>query len=322
MADKSDLVSIIIPVFNIENRVGKCLQSVAAQSYCNLEILVLDDGSTDHSLAVCQMYADHDSRIRCFHHKNHGVSYTRNRGILESVGKYLLFIDGGDEIETQMVENYISSFSSEIDVVVGGITMVERDGKFIKVPEAGLFGRREFLEHVCYDTSGIYGYAPNKMYRSRIIKGNDIRFREDMAAQEDLEFALSVYAAAKKIRCIEDTGYLYYHSAPKREMPIKDLLGNQIKLYRIASSAGSNTKGVVKRLQNYVYTTIIRAESKSDIIALYEVPMLTECLSINEPVSIEMRVVNSLFIKRRPESLFYYSKFRKRIKKVLRKETI
>ena len=101
----SDLISIIIPVYNVAVYLPRCLDSILAQTYKNLEIILVDDGSKDNSGKVCDEYALKDSRIKVIHQKNQGVSVARNAGLRIAKGDYIGFVDSDDYIETNMYEN-------------------------------------------------------------------------------------------------------------------------------------------------------------------------------------------------------------------------
>ena len=102
--DNTDIISIIIPVYNIEKYLSKCLESIAIQSYQNLEILLIDDGSSDRSPEICDAYKKKDKRFCVIHKENGGLSSARNAGIEIASGKYLLFVDGDDYIDKDMVK--------------------------------------------------------------------------------------------------------------------------------------------------------------------------------------------------------------------------
>ena len=116
------LISIVIPCYNLENKIEKCIQSLLAQSYKNIEIIIINDGSTDNSLCVIQKLSEEDSRIRYYSHENRGVSYSRNFGIDVSKGEYLMFVDGDDYLSPNYIEHFINVLSSETDLIIGGIT--------------------------------------------------------------------------------------------------------------------------------------------------------------------------------------------------------
>ena len=100
----NDLISVIVPVYNVKNYLEKCLDSIINQTYKNLEIILINDGSTDESLDICYMYEKKDNRIKVYNQENHGLSYTRNRGIEIARGKYIGFVDSDDVISPFMYE--------------------------------------------------------------------------------------------------------------------------------------------------------------------------------------------------------------------------
>lgn len=130
------LVSVIVPVYNVENHVEKCLVSIMNQTYQHLEILVIDDGSTDDSGVICDRMAAEDSRIRVVHQKNAGVSSARNKGLDICSGSYVLFVDSDDWIEPEMVELMVSAIEkTNTDLAVCQINDVypQEDGSFLPV---------------------------------------------------------------------------------------------------------------------------------------------------------------------------------------------
>lgn len=117
--DNTMLISIIVPIYNMEQYLDRCIQSIIGQTYSNLEILLINDGSTDHSASICTNYVIQDSRIRLLNQSNMGLSAARNRGIHEAKGEYFMFVDSDDFIHPQMVEilfNTIIRYSSTIAV--------------------------------------------------------------------------------------------------------------------------------------------------------------------------------------------------------------
>ena len=101
---ENPLISVIVPVFNVETYVSRCISSILNQTYKNLEILLIDDGSTDSSGKICDSFAEKDTRLNVIHCKNHGVAAARNRGIEISKGTYISFIDSDDFIELDFYE--------------------------------------------------------------------------------------------------------------------------------------------------------------------------------------------------------------------------
>lgn len=108
----SPLVSVIVPVYNRKATIFRCLDSILKQSYRNLEVLVIDDGSDDGTSDICRSVSKTDACIKLFSQDNHGVSFSRNRGIAAATGKYVVFIDSDDYVNTQYVEGLVCSGAS------------------------------------------------------------------------------------------------------------------------------------------------------------------------------------------------------------------
>lgn len=179
-------LSIIIPVYNAHERIKKCLESLIRQTYQQLEIICVDDGSTDCSLEVLQQYAAEDSRIKVIHQANAGVSSARNRGIEEATGKYLTFVDADDWVEHQTYELALTAFTEGVDLVSFGVIV---DG-----------GSNLGLENYCnLQPKGEIRPTPkylaemnaslwNKVYRASIINNYKVRFPDGVAYGEDETF--------------------------------------------------------------------------------------------------------------------------------------
>ena len=126
------LISVIITVYNLEDYVEKCISSVSAQSYSNLQIIVVDDGSTDKSLMICKSLAEKDKRIEIVHQENRGAGAAKNRGIQQAVGEYIGFVDGDDYIERDMYATLIkASLDYEAEIVWCGRNVVDEEGKVL-----------------------------------------------------------------------------------------------------------------------------------------------------------------------------------------------
>ena len=108
-----NLVSIVVPVYNAENYLTDCVDSIRAQSYQNIEILLVDDGSTDTSASLCDQLGQLDPRIRVIHNSNHGVSNARNTGLDQATGEYILFVDSDDTISPNLVRDNLEELVSD-----------------------------------------------------------------------------------------------------------------------------------------------------------------------------------------------------------------
>ena len=260
-------VSLIIPIYNLEQVLPACLETVCSQTYQNLEILLINDGSRDESAVICHSFMEKDSRIRYLYHENRGVSYTRNRGIQEATGEFLMFIDGDDWVAPDMVEQYITA-AVEVDasVVIGGVTLVHTDGhREVKTPSAiGCFGS-EIWDMICCDSTGVFGYVPNKMYRTELLRHGKIGFNPVMYAQEDLDFALSVYGVCHRFCLIGCAGYYYRYAPGKRTHPYHHYIQNQLKMMELASAypqlLSRSREAVAQRIELLVYVALYEATS-------------------------------------------------------------
>ena len=115
-----DKVSIIVPVYNIENYIRVCVESILAQTYESFELILVDDGSKDNSGILCDEYAAIDSRVKVIHKENGGVSSARNTGLQQAKGKWIMYVDGDDWIEPDMIESLIEAAkATEADLVFG-----------------------------------------------------------------------------------------------------------------------------------------------------------------------------------------------------------
>ncbi len=312
------MVSVIIPVYNLESVIARCLDSVLAQTWTNLEILTIDDGSNDQSAAILDEYAQSDSRIRLISCVHSGVSSTRNTGIQNANGEYLLFVDGDDQIAPDMVERYVSAFEDKTDVVIGAIRIIETGVPEIVVsPDQAVYSRNEFVKRICSDKSGLYGYTAGKMYRRSLINRHHLLFPADMSAQEDLYFALSAYAAAEQIQCICYAGYCYFRAKTRRQVPVVFLIQNQMKLYDFASSEGYAADEVIRRIHQLVFAAAYHAKDIRQINELMTIPGLKECLKKRCLETWEKRFVNNQMIHGRGAVILFYFRCRAAFRKCL-----
>ena len=179
IAKKEPLVSIVIPVYNVGAYLSECLESLMNQTYRNIEMVVIDDGSTDDSSVICDQYAEKDSRIRVFHQNNHGMSHARNRGITLARGDYLRFIDSDDWMEINAIETLVHTMQqSQADIVTAGLFADYTDKTVIsanKREQITIVKGQEILR-TFYD-GVIRDLAWNKLYRIDVFK--EIRFPVD-----------------------------------------------------------------------------------------------------------------------------------------------
>ena len=170
------LVSIIMPVYNKEKYIKRSIQSILNQTFTDFELIIVNDGSTDHSLEICESF--HDSRITIISVINGGVSKARNIGLDNAKGEYITFIDSDDYVDYLYLEKL---YVKDEDMIIGGLTKVNTQYQKIETLLPQLSGSVfiKDLAHTFYQEqidTGIYGFIASKIVRRKIIEDNHIRF--------------------------------------------------------------------------------------------------------------------------------------------------
>lgn len=201
---QNDLISVIVPVYKVEEYLCECLDSIINQTYKNLEIILVDDGSPDNSSTICEEYAEKDSRIKVIHQKNSGVSVARNTGLNAVTGDYIGFVDGDDYIELNMFEELYKCLTANFaDMSVCGIK------QFGVKTKSDFYGnkclnRSDFLKEVLCEN--IPSYLCNKLFKKQLFSG--IVFPANLV-YEDLSVLHMIVAKASKIGLNDKTFYNY-----------------------------------------------------------------------------------------------------------------
>lgn len=205
---KEELVSIIVPVYKVENYIKECIDSIICQTYKNIEIILVDDGSPDKCSQICDYYATKDSRIRVFHKKNGGLSDARNYGIDKANGKYISFIDSDDYIEKNMIEMlYDNIMKYKADISICDYSYLFKN-KFIKNDlrtNLLVMNAEEAIKELNKQNS--FGFAAwNKMYKKDMFK--KLKFPKGKI-NEDCFIMYKVFAQASKIVYQPEAKYYY-----------------------------------------------------------------------------------------------------------------
>lgn len=201
---KNCLVSIIIPVYNVEMYLEECLNSVINQTYANLEIILIDDGSTDKSWEICDEFAKKDNRIKVIHQKNAGVSSARNKGLDSLSGEFVTFIDSDDTIEKEHIENMVNLLEDDIDIVCMPFVQVEN----LTHKEFDAIMAFKHIIDEFYNKKNTFGWTNcNKLFKTSIIK--NIRYLPDEKVGEDLSFSWKAFLKSKKVAFGDKKTYNY-----------------------------------------------------------------------------------------------------------------
>ena len=211
---KEELVTIIIPVYNISEYVERCIESIITQSYVNLEIILVDDGSTDDSGQKCDKYARLDERVIVYHKKNGGLSDARNYGIERSHGSYIMFIDGDDWVESTIVEElYAVHQKANVDFVQCQFMYAYENGNKQQInmiqPELSYFSRNEAIKSFVESGSlGISVAAWAKLYRSEVFK--QIRYPKGKVHEDVFTMCDIVFSNISKVAVLGKPLYNYF----------------------------------------------------------------------------------------------------------------
>ena len=213
-------LSFILPIYNVEAYLPHCVNSILNQMTDACEIILVDDGTRDHSGQICDDYAARDPRIRVIHKENGGLSSARNAGMEIARGRYLCFVDSDDYIVENTVGRILDWINDEnADVCFLATRKVYPDGKQTELAEElqrrELYrkSREEGLRHLA--SRPIYpGSAWAKLWKRQFLEENHFRFPADRRLSEDLIFCMNAYIAAKKLDCLEFPFYCYRQDRP------------------------------------------------------------------------------------------------------------
>lgn len=215
MSKYKSLISIIIPVFNMEDKLNKCIQSVINQTYDNLEIILVNDGSKDNSLKICENYKNIDNRIKLISINNNGVSNARNIGIKNATGKYIGFVDSDDYIDNDMFETLYNNIKdNNADLSIIGYQIETIDNKVIKNTNLDKYENIEIMTQSqvyekILDKNYFQGYCWNKLFKSDLLK--DIFFDANIYICEDLLFVCEYLKKCKTIVYNRKNSYHYVY---------------------------------------------------------------------------------------------------------------
>lgn len=206
-------VSIIVPVYNAEKTIGRCVDSILSQQYTDFELLLVDDGSTDSSGAICDSYTLADSRVQVIHKENTGVSDTRNIGISRAAGVYLQFLDSDDWITPDATKLLVETARDhDCDLVISDFYRVvgERVSRKGDIDEDRVLTREEYAAHMMEQPADFYyGVLWNKLYRRDIVESHRLRMDPELSWCEDFMFNLEYIRHAQRFYALQVPIYYY-----------------------------------------------------------------------------------------------------------------
>ncbi len=206
------LISVIVPIYNSAAYIDQCLSSILMQSVTNMELILVDDGSTDQSGAICDDYASKDERVKVIHQTNAGVSVARNAGIAAATGEYIGFVDSDDTVAEDMFEQMLSKAKETLaDIVLCDAQAMKENGQIAEIetietlPESCLLHKGDITPPVLLEIAGAVWRC---IYRADLIKTNDIGFPQGLKISEDRIFNINAMGRA---RCVAYVKVPLYH---------------------------------------------------------------------------------------------------------------
>lgn len=270
------VISVVVPVYNTEKYLHRCVDSILAQTFTDFELLLIDDGSQDESGNICDSYVCLDSRVRVFHKTNGGVSSARNLGLDKARGEWVTFCDSDDWAFSSWLQNFINEFELGVELICQGFKKISM-GKCDESAVLPVVDRESTLpinETIYYISEAkMLGYVWNKIFKKDIIRRFKIIFDEDLKFREDEIFVLEYAQHITKAKSVVSIGYVYNEPDWDNKYSI---LYNNINLlnkrYYLLKHLKCNPDMVRWALQNLIITSISflvrHTENKSQIVKI------------------------------------------------------
>lgn len=179
-------ISIIVPLYNAEKYLSRCIDSILSQNFTDFELLLINDGSIDESGKICDNYAKIDSRIRVFHKENGGVSSARNVGLKYSLGEWICFVDADDTVSPDWLSGFIN-YDKHPDLITHPVLFIYPNGDKKRIAYNSIHKNVEYTIWELYENH-LLGFVWSMFYNRNTITTNDIKFNEKLQSGEDLEF--------------------------------------------------------------------------------------------------------------------------------------
>ena len=272
-------ISVIIPVYNAQDGIKRCVDSLLNQSFKNFEIILLNDGSKDNSLNILKEYELKYSFVRVIDKQNEGVAVTRNKGILLAEGEYTMFMDNDDFVDSDYIETFYQAIHEKnLDLVIGGYKRVNQDNQIIFSQD---IQQSEWSKYIIM--------APwAKVYRTEFLKTNNLEFF-DYGIGEDIIFNLAAYKTTDKIGLLDYKGYNWYYNnksisntSQRGFSPKIDILVLFSKILEL----GKPSELVVYYLKRYyVWYLLFSGKSSSNQEFIHQYIRIKEWLKENKLIS-------------------------------------
>ncbi|WP_051545081.1 glycosyltransferase family 2 protein [Butyrivibrio sp. MC2021] len=255
-----DLVSIIIPIYNVEEYIENCVIALCNQTYSDIEIILVDDGSTDNSGNIADALAEKDKRIKVIHQSNSGAGYARNTGLEAASGNYVSFVDSDDSVDSNLIELLVDGLKDGSDACVGGYKRINEKGEIIGVEKykcqtytdknvyMGLFARMLGSSPDSHDAIKMAVW--NSIFSLDIIKKHNIKFpSQEEYFSEDLYFNYEYFNYSCKASLIDSTAYGYRVTPESLTQKYKPHMLDSISDFYIKMENKISDNGMIMRMQ-------------------------------------------------------------------------
>lgn len=202
------VVTIILPVYNAEKYLDRCIESLLNQAYKNLEILLIDDGSTDHSAEICRRYSQKDARIQYIRQSNKGVSAARNLGLENSSGEFVAFVDADDMLRPNAIEAMMAATHENTDLVIGSYERFRCGTGQHVVNSSREFSHKDIRDEFA-ELDKLIDFPWGKLFRRSVISDNNLTFDKNIPYGEDHIFNIAFCCCARSVNVIGDVVYRY-----------------------------------------------------------------------------------------------------------------
>ena len=255
-------ISIIVPVYNGEKTIKRCIDSILEQTYENIEIIIVNDGSVDNTLSICEKNYKNNKNVFIFNINNGGVSNARNFGIEKSTGEYIIFVDGDDTLDQDMIISLYNNLKSNKDIVICGIKLLDSNLNLVNElnysntnkSDVVNLDKKEILQLFKID---LLNSPCNKLFISSIIKNNNLKFNSNLSIGEDLMFVMDYLEYINNIYVLNKSMYNYINSN-NQSLSIKI----NLEMYEIQMS-------IFKKIYSFLEKNKISIKYKNDITILY-----------------------------------------------------
>ena len=267
------VVSVIIPVYNVEQYIGECINSVIAQDYKDLEIVLVDDGSTDSSGDICKEYAEKDSRIKVYHIDNSGLSGARNYGTAQATGDFVCYLDGDDCFAEGAISSWMEKIKDQVDIVVSKVATfsdgsTELDSEDIVLKDEYVNGKSGQDAFACLidNIDRPLWSACRILVRRNLLTENNLSFRLGILS-EDLDVVPHFYRFAREIAVNNRVTLLYRLNRkgsimttvnPKRYIDIYDIITRWLEFLKTDTSISKNFRNAMTRQMQKLFFNYLK----------------------------------------------------------------